>query len=196
LYESKKQERLHDNIIVELDLVREAWQASLPGSRGIDGFIHGVGLYPFYTVMYTEAQVWAYVEVCRGGNSVMHLDSTGSVITDIAGQKRPYYYCFYNAVKQMPACELVTTRHNATWLCSLLELFGEDAKLLNGRRAVRPRYVVTDFSFAMIYSVLYAFNKQSVNLSSNIWNLPIRYFAYDYRSLDITCIMFQQLFCN
>jgi hypothetical protein len=119
-------------------------------------------MYPFFTIMYTEAQVAAYVEVCKSDNSVMHLDSTGSVISDINGQKRPYYYCLLNAAKHMPACEFVTTRHNATWLCSMLEMFSEDAKSVNGNRAVRPRHVVTDFSFALIYAVLYAFNKQSV----------------------------------
>ena len=111
---------------------------SLPGSRGINGFIHGVGLYPFYAVMYTEAQVEAYVEVCKNGNIVMHLNSTGSVISDIKGQKRPFYYCMYNAGKNMPACEFVTTRHNATWLSSQLQLFCEDVKTLNSRREVPP----------------------------------------------------------
>lgn len=163
LYESHRKERLHDSVAVELDLIREAWQASLPGSKGINGFIHGVGLYPFYTIFYTEAQVAAYVEACKGCDSVMNLDSTGSVVTEIAGQKRPYYYCFYNASKHMPAFEFVTTRHNATWICSLFEMFREDAKMLNGRRAVHPRHVVTDFSFALIYAVLYSFNKQSLS---------------------------------
>ena len=92
----------------------------------------------------------------------MHLDSTGPVITNVCGQKRSYYYCLYNPAKQMPACEFLTTCHSATWLSSILEQFGEDAKLMNGRRAVRPRYVVTDFSFALIYAVLHAFNQQSL----------------------------------
>lgn len=171
LYERKRKERLHDNMAVELDLMRETLQASLPGSKGIDGFIQGVGLYPFYTIMYTEAQVAAYIELCKADDSFMHLDSTGSVIRDFAGQKRAYYYCLYNAAKKMPACEFVTTRHNATWLSSLLEMFGEDAKLLNGRRAVRPRHVVTDFSFALIYGVLYAYNKQTI----------VDYLSFTYR---------------
>jgi hypothetical protein len=115
----------------------------------------------------------AYVEACAGDNSVMHFDSTGSVITAIPGQKRPYYYCFFNGAKKVPACDFVTTRHNATWICSLLSVFLEDAKLLSGRRTVLPRYVVMDFSFAIIYAVLGAFNKQSL----------VEYLSFTYQVL-------------
>jgi hypothetical protein len=57
LYESHKKERLHDNIFIELDLLRDAWLAALPGSRGISGFVHGIGMFPFYVIFYTEAEV-------------------------------------------------------------------------------------------------------------------------------------------
>jgi hypothetical protein len=174
LYEVGKKERTHDNVVIEIDQLREAWVASLPGSRGISGFIHSVGMYPFYTIIYTEAQVVAYVLTCKDDESVMHLDSTGSVVTDIIGQKRPYYYCLFNGSKKMPALEFITTRHNATWICAMLEVFGESAKLLNGRRAVRPRHVVTDFSFALIYAVLNAFNKQTM----------VEYLSFTYKVIN------------
>jgi len=119
-------------------------------------------MFPFYVLFYTEAQVLTYVETCEVDDSVMHLDRSGSVVTDVVGQKRLYYYCFFNGTNKSPACEFITTVQNATWLCSLLEMFREDAKLVNRRRAVSPRHVVTDFSLALIYAVLNAFKKQSL----------------------------------
>jgi len=159
-YESKK--RLHVDPVTELDIMRDAWNVSMAGKRGVDGYIQGIGVYPFYVVFYCESQVQAYVNVCRDKDSVMHLDSTGNVINAIQGQKRPFYYCLYNAESKMPACEFVTTRHNATWLCAMLEMFNEDAKLLNGRRATKPRHIVIDFSYALLYCSLYAFNKMTL----------------------------------
>jgi hypothetical protein len=55
LYETQKRERIHDNVFIEIDMLREAWDASLPGCNGVPGFIHGVGIFPFYVIMYTEA---------------------------------------------------------------------------------------------------------------------------------------------
>jgi hypothetical protein len=95
-------------------MLREAWEVSLPGSKGVSGFIHGVGIIPFYTIIYIEAQVMAFVETCSTANGVMHSDSTGSVFSAIVGQKRPNFYCFFNGNKKIPACEFLTRRHNDT----------------------------------------------------------------------------------
>lgn len=176
-YDVKK--RLHDNIIVELELVRESWQVAIPSTRGIAGYIQGLGVYPFYVILYTERQVMAYVDVCkRNINSVMHLDNTGSVITDITGQKKPYYYCLYNPETKLPACEFLTTKHSATWLSCMLEIFCEDAKLVNGRKYARPKFVVTDFSFALIYAILQAFNKMPL----------VEYLKFAYTVMMRQCI--------
>jgi len=65
-----------------------------------------------------------------------------------------------------------------TSLCSLLGLLGEDANLFHGRQAVCPHAgLVTDFSYALIYAVLYACNKHTdveclalVRMHSDIFN--------------------------
>ena len=115
VYEANKKNRLHDNPVIELDIMREAFQASIPGAHGVDGFIQGIGLYPFYVVLYTEAQIQAYVEACKLPDCAVHIDSTGSVVTDISGQKRPYYYCLYNADRSI--CLLVSLLlHDTTLL--------------------------------------------------------------------------------
>jgi len=162
-YEYDVKKRLHENIVVELELVRDSWQVSMPGNQGVSGYIQGLGVYPFYAIMYTEHQVKAYVDICRHNrNSVIHFDSTGSVISDVKGQKKPYYYCMYNAESKVPAFEFITTKHNATWISSMIEMFSDDAKLLNGRRPIRPKFVVTDFSYALIYATLHAFNRMTL----------------------------------
>ena len=96
-------------------------------------------------------------------------------------EEKAFYYCLFNPIQKIPACEFLTTRHNATWLCAMLELFNEDAKRVNGRRSVRPNFIVTDFSFALIYAVLHAYNKMTF----------VEYLNFAYKVLAGRCTSIQ-----
>jgi hypothetical protein len=80
----------------------------------VKGFIHGIGVDPFYVSFYLDEQVQAYVDACRLGNCIVHLDSTGGVMKRIPGQKTPYYYALVLSGSSLPVFELMTTCHRAS----------------------------------------------------------------------------------
>jgi len=156
-YERRIAERLHPNVVMELDIARECWQAAIPGAS-VSGYIQQLGVEPFHVVFYTEEQVRLYVDACKTGSAVMHLDATGSIVTAIAGQKRALYYCLLMRDGSVPVLDIVTTRHTGDWLHSLLLMFNASVRSVARGRLVTPRQVVTDFSYALISACLAAFN--------------------------------------
>jgi hypothetical protein len=54
LYEYERSKRLHDDVAVELDIMRDTLEAALPGAQGVSGYIQGLGLNPFYAVFLTK----------------------------------------------------------------------------------------------------------------------------------------------
>lgn len=154
--------RLCDDLRYECDIAMSTWKAAIRGQH-MHGFIQGTGLDPFYVVSYTERQITAYLQSVKGKrNSVLHFDSTGSVIKKVPNQKQPYYYSLVLEDVSIPAVDFITTRHNATWICGLLEIFLYSVRECNGGKHAQPSVIVTDFSYALIYAALFAFNKMTI----------------------------------
>ena len=83
-------DQLHTDMLLELDVQREALNASLSG-RCFNGYIQSVSLFPFTVTFFTEGQIDSYVNYCKeDSSSTVHFDATGSVVKDIPGQKRPF----------------------------------------------------------------------------------------------------------
>ena len=87
---------------------------------------------------------------------------TGTVVRNFTEQKRPFYYCLLMSNNSIPVMELLSTRHTASWICNMLEYFNSEVRECNSGRNVKPYAVITDFSYAMIYAVLFAYNKMSI----------------------------------
>ena len=81
---------------------------------------------------------------------------------NFADQKQTYYYCLLMGSNSIPVMEFISTRHTSSWICNMLEQFNSDVRVCNSGRNVKPQVVVTDFSYAMIYSVLFAYNKMTI----------------------------------
>lgn len=78
--------------MTELDIVPECWESSIIGVS-ISGYIQQLGVHPFHVVFYTEQQLRLYVNACRSTATVLHFDTTGSIMSKIPGRKRPQCYC-------------------------------------------------------------------------------------------------------
>lgn len=157
VYENRKKVWLATDIIDELRLMKLDFNTTMAGS--IPGFVQAIGVDPFFVVFYSAEQVRLFVDQCKDGGCVVHIDSTGSIVREIKGQKRPYYYSVILADHSIPVCEFITTCHRGAWLMSLLEFFCSHSQLQNNGRRANPHIIVLDFSFALINCVMLAFNK-------------------------------------
>jgi len=157
-YERRRSQQLHEHVVMELDIARECWADSIPGTH-ISGYIQQLGLFPFHVCFYTEQQVRAYVDKCRSDSgAVAHLDATGSIVSRITGQKRTLYYCFLLGEDNLPILDFLSSCHEGAWLQCLLTTFNSAVRRCNSGRLLTPRYVVTDFSYALIHACINAFN--------------------------------------
>jgi len=77
VYESRRKNQLCDDMVLEVRLQKNAWNASILGDK-VNGYIQGCGLDPFYVVMYTEKQIQMYISAINAKECVtLHFDSTG-----------------------------------------------------------------------------------------------------------------------
>ena len=104
-------------------------------------------------------------------NPIWHLDSTGNVLQSINGQKSSYLYSIVSHdpinKKNIPIFEWISTSHTQTTISSYLFLIKEQCllyKKLAGKKVLFPfaPIIVTDFSFALINSILKIFNNCSM----------------------------------
>lgn len=96
VYEDKRKEQLHDDMIMELRLQKASFTACMSASK-IPGYIQSIGLDPFHVMFYSEGQLQTYIKDFKSLDTVctIHIDATGSVIRNISGQKQPLYYCIF-----------------------------------------------------------------------------------------------------
>jgi len=73
----------------------------------------------------------------------------------------PFLYCGLLASSNIPAFQFLTTRHDASWLSTMMHMFNRDVQMCNGGRSVTVCYLVIDF-FALIHAVLWAFNNMDL----------------------------------
>lgn len=96
-------------------------------------------------------------------NPVWHLDATGSVTKNIQGQKAPFLYSLVmhdpenNTI--VPIFDFVSTSHCSITITKYLFSFKKYLeKMVNSKYSKYPTTIVVDFSWALINSILDAFN--------------------------------------
>lgn len=77
-------------------------------------------------------------------------------------QKQSYYYCLIVNHSSIPVLEFISTSHNSRWLGVMIDTFLLDLQKCAPIKQLCPHLSVTDFSYAMIYPALYAFNDMTV----------------------------------
>jgi hypothetical protein len=161
LYENRKKERLHDDVTFELEIQRRAWVASTPGTH-VHGFIQSIGLYPFFVLFYLERQLNVYIQCALSSNCILHVDATGSIVSSLGektGRDTVYLYSVILAQHNLPVCEFFTTDHRSHAIQAHLDTFNASVAVTNNNQRIRPAYVVTDFSYAIIHAVTKSFNE-------------------------------------
>jgi len=62
-------------------------------SYNVSGYVQQIGMFSFHAVCYSEQQVRMYTDACKSTATTVHLDTTGTVVSNIYAQKWPLYYC-------------------------------------------------------------------------------------------------------
>jgi hypothetical protein len=110
VYEYRRNQQLTRDIMMELRIQMEAWNAAL-GSV-VKGYIQSLAIVPFHVISYTEQQLQLFVSACRRKSGcVLHIDSTGTVVRKFPDQKQPYLYSLLLAGENIPVMEFITTDH-------------------------------------------------------------------------------------
>lgn len=143
-----QKEYLHQNILSELEVLKEGYAD--------DTFIQDIGMDPFSLVLFSDKQLKLIRQLSKENRLDLYVDATGSVITNITGQKRPYLYSV--VVKPSPECppvsiaDMISTQHTIPRIDFFLASL-KRAVALGGTPMVIRKFE-TDYSFALIQSCL------------------------------------------
>ncbi len=165
--EVRKSKRLHDDVIMEMILCQKIMKECSGTASQVAGYIQHLQVDPFGVHLYTYCGLRILAEHLKNSPPVtLHLDATGSVMSHIPNQsKRILYYAIVLPGKgkdepPLPVSELISNEHSIPTLtfCQM-----ETLRQLNKIITRKVHQVETDFSWALIGSVLLAFNKESVS---------------------------------
>ena len=90
LHGLRRKHQISDDMTYELTVTKSTLNSCC--GDNIKGDIQGIGVDPFLVVFCLEQQLQYYVNSCKTGALVVHMDCTGSVMRSVAQQKRRYYY--------------------------------------------------------------------------------------------------------
>jgi len=145
--------------VFKLEIARECLQASTPGVH-VSGYIEQLGIHPFHVLFYTEGQIVAYVAQCKsavGAQSISTLrDPSSAAFPD---KKTTYYYCMLMSDRNLPVLDILSSCHEASWIQGMIMSFNSSVRRVNSGRLVTPKYVVTDFSYALMHACIQAMNE-------------------------------------
>lgn len=159
-------EKLHSVIEIELDIMQRLY-AETEGNSDISGFIQKRGNNPFFVIMYLPEQL----QLLHGRVPVLYLNATGSIFKKWQGiDKRMLLYSLIlpNDNKNepcVPVCEMICSEHKTEMISHMLFTFRMDFNRLNKQAlhlSIFPcKFIVTDFSWALIHSVLHSLSRAS-----------------------------------
>ncbi|XP_048020975.1 uncharacterized protein LOC125251962 [Megalobrama amblycephala] len=121
---------------------------------------------PFGVHLYTETGLVILVQHLRKGPVTLHLDATGGVVSRIPSQaKRVFYYSINlpghgKDKPPLPVSEMITNDHTIPNVSFWLH---QTVTKIRKLTLYNIHQVETDYSWALIQSVLLSFNKQDIN---------------------------------
>lgn len=127
-------------------------------------------------------------------DSHIYIDATGSVVKALADQQKPYLYliCFKDGQDSstlLPLAGALLTDHTAASISSWL-LMIRNAICNTHQKFVRPRYIVIDFSPALLNAILLSINQTNIN-SYLRWCFNVIKKCYTSEQLQgMSCIRF------
>ncbi|XP_034064636.1 uncharacterized protein LOC117541546 isoform X2 [Gymnodraco acuticeps] len=164
--EVRRGKRIHEDVFMEMYLTQMIIKECDSNYRRMPGYIQHFQVDPFGVHMYSETGVNIVVQHLRKKKPLtLYLDATGNVASKVPGQtKRVLYYCLTlpgggQQVPPLPVCEMLTNEHSIPpitfWLMQFLRKLSQYTK-------IKVHQVETDYSWALLQSVLLSFNKESI----------------------------------
>ena len=122
------------------------------------GYIQSISLYPTVVIMWTEADLRLYCELCRSGTTFF--DATGKLARKVFKDTGPILY--YSLVISHPTtkkppiavAEMFSSSHSVPTLTSFLMNFRRDVLRLCQGRPTTPSHLEIDLSWASLHSCL------------------------------------------
>ncbi len=137
------------------------------GFFNFPGYNQHLQVDPFAVQMYTEQGMEILLSHLKDNhNTTLYLDATGGIVSKIPNQaKKVLYYALVlprdgSSKPPLPVTEMLTNKHNVPNISSWLLKFVHSVSKLT---SVRVHRIETDFSWALIQSVLVSFNKENVD---------------------------------
>ncbi|KAJ8034784.1 hypothetical protein HOLleu_21770 [Holothuria leucospilota] len=165
LSEHNRLGHLDPDMLQEVKLLQEVYREVYAKSQFTNGgFIQYFSCCPFKVHMFLDDQIQLYRNSSKDRANVLYLDATGSLVKKIPGQdKQILYYALVmeNPVPgkaAIPVCEMLSNDQHASEIKHFLTRFINAAGKGKLSGSTVPRRVEIDFSWAMIQSVLSAFN--------------------------------------
>lgn len=162
VYEKRRNQRLHEDIIRELEIQQDTCDAAIGGTH-FSGYIQNLSLNPFNVTFYMERQVRFYIDqIKKSPPVVLHFDATGSVLSNIKN-KRVFLYSMIIGGNNVPIMEFLANDHSSDKIQCQLLMFNRNVSRVNNGKRIVAQYLVVDFSFAMIHAVVWSFNGCSLS---------------------------------
>ncbi|CAF1436149.1 unnamed protein product [Didymodactylos carnosus] len=176
--------RLDEDYFKELRMFRYLTHSIDHSSEHIKGYVQTCGEWLFTVHFFTEAQPDRFANYCKTEKySYLYVDATGSVVRKLKHQKEVLFYSMVFQDKNssiMPLSGALLSDHTAASITSYFNCVRN--KLAIRSKVARPAFIVTDFSAALINSVLASFNVEKIhNHLRRCYNTLDR--AYDTKQL-------------
>lgn len=165
--EVKKSARLHNDIMLEVMLAQKIMRESSSHASS-KGYLQHLQIDPFSVQLHTDTGIKILAEHLRRPLPVtLYLDATGGVVQKIPDQnKQVLYYALVlpgmgKNKPPLPVTEMVTNSHSIPSISHWLLEFKRKLSYTTKRRIAQ---VETDYSWALINSVLLSFNKENISV--------------------------------
>ena len=164
--EVKKSARLHDDVMLELMLTQKVIKESRSHASS-KGYLQRLQIDPFAVHLHTVTGINILAEHLKQTPTALYLDATGGVVQKIPDQnKRVLYYALVlpgmgKDKPPLPVTELLTNSHSIPSISYWLMEFERKLSYTTKRRITQ---VETDYSWALINSVLLSFNKENISM--------------------------------
>ncbi|CAM4608791.1 unnamed protein product [Leuciscus chuanchicus] len=165
--DSEMRKKDHSEVMMEIYLMQTLLKECDTKCSTIPGYVQLFSMNPFIVHLFTERGVSILVHHLRSKSPVsLYLDATGGVVSEIPGQpKRVLYYALAlpgNArdAPPLPICEMLSNDHSVPPITFWLMQF---TLHLSKYTHINVHQVETDYSWALIQSVMLAFNKEHLS---------------------------------
>ena len=153
-----KKENMHNNIMAEIQILKESYE------KENDPYIREIGLDPFTVILISDKQIQFLKHLSNENNLNLYFDATGSVISNIPGQKKPYLYslvCKPNpGLPAVSVADMLSTQHTIPKIELFLSTLKRQMNMTGSK--IKIEKIETDYSFALLQASLHTFSNSNL----------------------------------